>query len=263
MKWLHLFGHLMLILFLTALTQIGGLIYLLALVCFKGVKRRWLFLVCMYALSTFVIVPTLSPAFGRERIQESSNVKVHSLFTVLCNRNYVTPKLQESLKSMGEKMSEKHPGSKIVCLDANFPFWNGFPLLPHLSHNDGRKLDISLMYTEANGRATNLKPSRLGYGVFEGPKSKEYHQTEVCKENGYWQYDFPKYLTFGRPNKDLKFDLKATSNLMDIIVNEANVSKVFIEPHLRDRMRLRNLKIRFHGCQAVRHDDHIHIQVHP
>ncbi|MFT5619364.1 MAG: hypothetical protein ACI85I_002607, partial [Arenicella sp.] len=38
--------------------------------------------------------------------------------------------------------------------------------------------------------------------------------------------------------------------------------KVFIEPHLKTRLGLENYsKIRFHGCQAVRHDDHIHVQL--
>ena len=32
---------------------------------------------------------------------------------------------------------------EIHYLDANFPFINKFPLLPHLSHNDGKKIDIT------------------------------------------------------------------------------------------------------------------------
>ena len=45
------------------------------------------------------------------------------------------------------------------------------------------------------------------------------------------------------------------------ILHQPNLGKVFIEPHLKDRMKLTNSKIRFHGCGAVRHDDHIHIQL--
>jgi hypothetical protein len=35
-------------------------------------------------------------------------------------------------------MDEKFPGTVTIALDANFPFVNGFPLLPHLSHADGK-----------------------------------------------------------------------------------------------------------------------------
>ncbi len=33
------------------------------------------------------------------------------------------------------------------------------------------------------------------------------------------------------------------------------------KPHLKTRLKLSSAKIRFHGCQAVRHDDHIHVQL--
>lgn len=40
------------------------------------------------------------------------------------------------------------------------------------------------------------------------------------------------------------------------------IGKLFLEPHLKSRWRLGAYdKIRFHGCKAVRHDDHLHIQL--
>lgn len=39
------------------------------------------------------------------------------------------------------------------------------------------------------------------------------------------------------------------------------IGKLFIEPHLKTRLKLTSNKIRFHGCQAVRHDDHMHVQM--
>jgi len=45
------------------------------------------------------------------------------------------------------------------------------------------------------------------------------------------------------------------------ILQQPNLGKVFVEPHLKTRMKLVDSKIRFHGCGAVRHDDHIHIQL--
>ncbi|NNE79114.1 MAG: hypothetical protein HKN18_02480 [Silicimonas sp.] len=37
--------------------------------------------------------------------------------------------------------------------------------------------------------------------------------------------------------------------------------KIFLEPHLADRLGVAGDKVRFQGCRAARHDDHIHIQL--
>lgn len=94
--------------------------------------------------------------------------------TVLLNRNYVKPKLNDLLSNTAKKLN----GTNITIhyLDANFPFINKFPLLPHLSHNNGKKIDISLVYETQNGIITNKQKSVSGYGVFEAPKSNEYDQ---------------------------------------------------------------------------------------
>jgi hypothetical protein len=39
------------------------------------------------------------------------------------------------------------------------------------------------------------------------------------------------------------------------------LGKVFVEPHLRERLGVSGDVIRFQGCAAARHDDHIHIQL--
>ena len=117
------------------------------------------------------------------------------------------------------------------------------------------------MYADANGKLSNLKKSISGYGVFAGPFTKEFDQTRFCKENGYFQYDFPKYLTFGQINKHLLFSEKFTKYLANSVLKQRNLGKMFIEPHLKNRLNLYHDKVRFHGCGAVRHDDHIHIQL--
>lgn len=93
------------------------------------------------------------------------------------------------------------------------------------------------------------------------PKNGELDQISVCKEKGNWQYDFSKYLTFGTLHSDLRFSEKRTKTMVQLFTQEASIEKIFIEPHLRDRMQIRHPKIRYHGCRAVRHDDHIHIQI--
>ena len=215
----------------------------------------------LYLCSTFLIVPTVAPFFGRERIKTNDYVKLHMFLSEVMNRNYVNPKMNVVLEEVALGLRKSHPEIQIHCLDANFPFWDGFPLLPHLSHNDGKKLDISLVYQDRSGNVVNHKPSRSGYGVFEAPRQKEYDQIAVRKDKGYWQYDYPKYVTLGTPNKGLHMSLKATKDLVLKILKQDKISKVFIEPHLRLRMKLEHPKLRYHGCQAVRHDDHIHLQL--
>ena len=46
------------------------------------------------------------------------------------------------------------------------------------------------------------------------------------------------------------------------MLKNSNTHKIFIEPHLKQRLGIKNQKVRFHGCGAVRHDDHIHLQIH-
>ncbi|MFC6859008.1 hypothetical protein [Zunongwangia atlantica] len=254
--------HLIIFIFLTILTQVGGIIYLASITLIRRNKRilqLFVFLI-LYALSTFLIIPTIAPYFGREKIKESQNVKLHSIFYKIANRNYVRPELNSIIENIGNSISRKHPGLKLTILDANFPFKDGFPLLPHLSHNDGKKVDISLMYRTKEGVLTNEKPSNSGYGVFENPLKNEINQTTICKNNGAWQYDYPKYLTFGK-NLDLEFSANTTKDLIQSILENNEIQKIFLEPHLKNRLNINSEKMRFHGCRAVRHDDHLHLQI--
>ncbi|WKN45737.1 hypothetical protein [Tunicatimonas pelagia] len=214
-----------------------------------------------YLLATYLVVPNIAPIFGRERIKESDLVQAHSFFYRLANRNYVRTELNDVIQNVAYKFEKQNDGIKLIYLDANFPFFDGFPLLPHLSHNDGRKVDISFVYKHQNGQLTNMKPSVSGYGIYQEPTADEYDQILKCKGAGYWQYDFPKYLTFARINNEIAFSEEGTQELVNKIANQKEVSKIFIEPHLRGRLGLIDPKIRFHGCRAVRHDDHIHFQI--
>ena len=246
---------------LTAVTQIGGILYLVVLLLFGNMKvGKYILFFGIYLICTYFIVPRVAPLFGREPLISSESIASQSLFYRITNRNYVRPEMNLLLGGIASELNSKYPEAKIICLDANFPFINKFPLLPHLSHNDGKKLDISLMY-ELEGTVTNKKPSVSGYGIFEGPKPKEYDQIKKCKANGNWQYDIQKYMTLGAINDDIEFSEKGTKALLIAILKQPTVGKVFIEPHLKHRLGLNHEKIRFHGCQAVRHDDHIHLQL--
>lgn len=151
--------HILKIVLLTVITQIGGVIYLISITGIKSnatkykLKRSTLF-TTLYLATTFLIIPQISPYFGREKIKESKYLVAHSVWYKILNRNYVTPKLNQVLTTVSKEFSNKHNGIKIIYLDANFPFFNDFPLLPHLSHNDGKKIDLTFIYKTKDHKVT-------------------------------------------------------------------------------------------------------------
>jgi len=258
--------HLVLFVFLTILTQVGGIIYLIALFATLKAKKLRIFkraviFILLYCICCLFLIPRIALYFGREKIETTDHLQAYSIFYILANRDYVKPELKLALQEIGLGLSKNYPDLTVVYLDANFPFFDGFPLLPHLSHNDGKKIDLAFIYADENGKVSNEKPSRSGYGIYETPADGERDQTKICKEQGYWQYDFTKYVSFGKRNSQLTLSDEATRKLISLILNQKQTSKLFLEPHLVDRMNLSHPKIRFHGCRAVRHDDHIHFQV--
>jgi hypothetical protein len=56
-------------------------------------------------------------------------------------------------------------------------------------------------------------------------------------------------------------DSTRTKELVNLFAAQPLIGKIFIEQYLKTRFNLTSDKIRFHGCSAVRHDDHIHIQL--
>ncbi len=260
---------------LTVLTQIGGIVFLISIYTNKWIDKyvahkflkttyQFIYFTILYCTTTFFIVPIIAKPFGRVQlpIKETNNLQPLNILTCLLNRNYVRPELQEAAFDIANKMNATFEDSKVNYLDANFPFINKFPLLPHLSHNDGKKLDISFCYIDNKlNLPTSEAPSFIGYGICEEPLPHEKNTAEFCSENGYWQYSFLTKVVSQQNKPYFNFDSIRTRALMNMITENNYVEKVFIEPHLKTRLNLTSNKIRFHGCQAVRHDDHIHLQV--
>lgn len=251
-------------LFLTIISQVGGVVLLISLTINKQWKRTFKFkklilFSIIYLFTILLFVPIIASIFGREKVEHSDKIQPATYLTILLNRNYVKPELNELLQQTADNLTNTN--IKILYLDACFPFIDNFPLLPHLSHDDGKKIDLNLVYENKAGEIKNKRKSITGYGVFEAPKSGEFNQTNHCKNHGYWQYDFTKYMTFGKINRTLRFSNQGNKHLMRSLLRNKQLGKIFIEPHLKQRLQLNNPKIRFHGCGAVRHDDHIHIQL--
>lgn len=260
---------------LTILTQVGGVIYLLSLLTHKFIDRKagrnisrlglkFVSFLLLYLLATFLIVPALARLFGRVAlpVTESGHLQPLNFITCLLNRHYVRPELKEATLAAAKQVNAQYPGTVINYLDANFPFINNFPLIPHLSHHDGKKLDLAFLYIDQkSGLPSDEAPSIIGYGVNEEPAANEVDMASQCTLKGNWQYSFMSKIIPQGKKADFVFDATRTKALVNLFVLETEIGKIFIEPHLKTRLKLTSNKIRFHGCQAVRHDDHIHVQL--
>ena len=260
---LKIAAHLLVIVILTVLTQIGGVLYLLVYIVSRKLGlyswKRILIFLGAYILFATIIIPHLAPVFGRKPLPLSGNLSPVSYLTCLLNRHYVSPELYDVLVDMSANYHEEY-GVSVNYLDGNFPFFNGFPLMPHLSHNDGKKVDLAFSYNDAAGQMTEKVPSWIGYGVYDEPRGAEVDYPEICAEKGYWQYGLLKWIT--PANEEYVVDTGRTSWIVTESAQYDQVSKIFIEPHLKERWGFANNdKVRFHGCGAVRHDDHIHLQI--
>ncbi|EAS21067.1 hypothetical protein BBFL7_01960 [Flavobacteria bacterium BBFL7] len=273
MKLLKGSFHILIVIILTLLTQVGGLIWILVFGYFKYRKSCWSLWKrlgaygVIYIICVFTIVPLIAPINDRKMLPVfHDTLKPHNLGYVLMCRNYVRYDLYTVLEDVSDIYRDsKYNGLQLVYLDAGFPFINGFPLLPHFSHNDGRKVDVAFVYKDgARASDYNLNPSLIGYGVYENPRENEFNQTQACEDAGYWQYGCATALGFN-VDKDVSLNEQLTKQLVEQIQSHPKVQKVFIEPHLISRLGIKNVKskLRFHGCHAVRHDDHIHFQVNP
>ena len=256
MKALKYFLHFLFFDLLTLVTQVGGVIWIITLLLSKKFKFKKRFVLpVVYLIFYFLIIPVTASFFGRTSLPiNSKELKCISWFYPLAFRNYVNPELKNLLIEVSKSTNQQ-----LIYLDANFPFFDGFPLLPHLSHNDGKKIDLAFYYKTKDNKETNTQPSFFGYGNFVKSENKT---NNYCKNKGYWQYDITKYLSLF-PDKGLKFDTLRTRKILKTIAQKKNIQKIFIEPYLINKLKLQSYrKIIFHGCHAVRHDDHIHLQVY-
>ena len=264
-------GQITVFIALTIATQIGGLAFLasrLATAVF-GVRRSYVSLLVfgfLYVVAT-ASASIVAPLFGRVPISctahASDAIAVQSPVYCLLNRNYVTPSMLDLVSALAIDVNRKFPGTTTVVLDGNFPFWDGFPLLPHLSHSDGRKLDIAFYYKDTNGDFINRATrSPIGYFAFEQASAGD---EQPCKGRRdilttRWDLDWlqPLFPAYSIEEKRTAFALEwlATEG-----VRRFGLDKVFVEPHLRNTLGQTRDAIRFQGCRAARHDDHIHIQV--
>ena len=249
---MRLLGHGVIVVVLTVLSQLGGLAWFLALVLAR--RRGWLvFVVAFLAFhgGFSASARVVAPIYGRVAIPCSGEGAVaHSWMFCALNRTYVTPELARVLDDLAAHIDNLYPGRRVRVLDAGFPFGEGFPLLPHLSHDDGRKADLAFWY---EGEATR---SPIGYWAFEEPAPS----AAVCASTTWWSM---------RWNMAWLQPWMGAAALDEEVTREAIVwlkavlpgGRIFLEPYLARRLRVTGDPVGFQGCRAARHDDHIHIQL--
>jgi len=225
----------------------------------------------------------IAPAFGRVALtcdanSEKNYVVMHPLYCWF-NRNYVTPVNRNMIDALGNDLNKQFPDTKLPVLDANFPFIDGFPLLPHLSHDDGRKVDFAFFYQDNGGNyLPGVMRSPIGFWAFEEPNADE---TQPCFGRNDWitmRWDMgflqPLWPDYELEDERMQFMLSWFANrtlgsgLVDFDYEQSlnvgygyAIEKVLLEPHLKERYEGNSDVLRFQGCRAARHDDHIHVQI--
>lgn len=241
--------HAFIFILLTLLTQIGGLAWLTAL----AFKRRFLAFTGLYvALSVVTIFA--APLGGRVALDcfDAGPLQMQNKLYCALNRHYVDPELKEVLRDAAAKVDQEFPGTQTLVLDANFPFFDGFPLLPHLSHDDGEKADLAFYYAKDGKYLPGTARSPIGYFAFEpGP-------THCPPAWPSLRWDLNALQPFWR---NLELEPERMRAVMGALTSNARVGRIFLEPHLLESLGIAHPKIGFQGCRAARHDDHIHFQL--
>jgi len=171
------------------------------------------------------------------------------------DRHFMTPAARRALLRAAEHVAREHPGAVVRYMEASWPSGTR-PMPPHLSHGDGRQIDIAIFYEDRKGRPLGrppLSPNRRlarGYGAYEPPRREA---ERVCAGGPHDRPDPPS-------SRGWRMDAARTEALVQALLAERQVRRIFVEPHLKRRLGFAaDNRVRFAGCSAARHDDHLHV----
>ncbi|MEM7443051.1 MAG: hypothetical protein AAF414_06970 [Pseudomonadota bacterium] len=107
------------------------------------------------------------------------------------------------------------------------------------------------------GPTAVLTPSPIGYWGFEQPRPGD---PEPCSGRNdlitlRWDFDWLQPML-----QERTLHVGANRAVIRWLTENA-VEKVLLEPHLQERLDVADDLVRFQGCRAARHDDHIHLQL--
>ena len=264
---------------LTALSQVGGAVLLATLAVSRWAGRdfgrptRFALALVSFAVLHFgvseLVLPSAAPLLsGRVRLpcqhDPRSALRPASQAFCLLNRNYVTPELRDLASTLAANLRADKAATTLYYLDGGFPFAAWMPMLPHLGHRDGRALDLAFLYLDpTTGKPLAGTPSAVGYWAFERPRGDA---ADPCPEPagswppaGRWDLDWLQPV-WG----DWRLDEARTRAMLAWLATEGparGVERIFLEPHLAERLGVASPLLRFAGCEAARHDDHVHVEM--
>jgi len=268
--------YILVLLVLTALSQVGGAVLVFSTLVvwsifpsgrlgwFKGFFTHLIAFSLVYGAIAALLVPPVARIYGRVPLpcvaNETATYGALNPLTCVLNRNYAVPEVAAALTRMAEHMSNVHENSVVGYLDAGFPFFEHFPLLPHITHRTGRDLDLAYFYTDEEGRYLPGKArSPIGYWGFVQPLAGARQSCADAQKGLSLRWN----MTWLQPLlKPYRLDEARTGELLRWLVQEGGehgVKGVIIEPHVSEQLGVHSQLIRFQGCRAARHDDHIHV----
>lgn len=170
-------------------------------------------------------------------------------------RNYMTPEARDALVDAASRLRARYPEAIVRFMDGSGP--DGIvPFPPHLSHGDGRQVDLALYYTDTEGQPLTDVPDTRNWGGYWPAEPPLPGERVACPEGRSGRAEKPD----PPADRPWRLDNGRTKALVEILIADDRVRRVFIEPHLEERFGLwGHSKVRFAGCQAARHDDHIHV----
>ena len=154
-------------------------------------------------------------------------------------RNYVTPAARGVIMDTAAAMARRYPGFVLYYMDASGSDGH-VPFAPHLSHGDGREVDLALVYDGADGRPLARPPTPLGYFANVNPRPGD---ALPCQGVFSLQRkaDQP-------PNANWRLDEARTRDLVLTVIRDPRVRRIFLEPHLKARLSLSaEPKVHFQG----------------
>ncbi len=201
--------------------------------------------------------PAEPTAAGLVSLSCDGSQGLRPLFARYCSqgRNYMTPEARDALVDAASRLQARYPEAIVRFMDGSGP--DGIvPFPPHLSHGDGRQVDLALYYTDTEGHPLADVPDTRNWGGYWPAEPPLPGERVACPEGRSGRAEKPDPPS----DRPWRLDNGRTKALVEILIADDRVRRVFIEPHLEERFGLwGHSKVRFAGCQAARHDDHIHV----
>jgi len=196
-----------------------------------------------------------------------SHLRMQSLLYCALNRHRIAPDPGDYGLCLARAMHVERPGPITLAADANSPFLDGFPLLPHLSQDDvsqddAHKLDPAYFYRDLEGvyKMGNTKsPDR--YRAFANPTpcaarpSVRRDETLTRWWDMGWFGDFRRKLALAR---------HTTAPGVHCLTHHVPAGKsetTLPERRLANTLGMTHPRITFRGRRAARHDEQTHIQM--